>query len=152
MFSTENIASLIVAILYIAFFVIAILAFFTVLNYLLYTIFCIDGIVKQNTYNSAPFFKLNQIYHYYLINYVHFLNKDRIKRYRRDDVFYKKKEIKDFYVESDITKDVKYPDKLKKYRNLEKYEHVVEKDINIEYDENIKKNYGDDYINKNFND
>jgi hypothetical protein len=151
MFSTENIASLIVAILYIAFFVIAILAFFTVLNYLLYTIFCIDGIVKQNTYNSAPFFKLNQIYHYYLINYVHFLNKDRIKRYRRDDVFYKKKEIKDFYVESDITKDVKYPDKLKKYRNLEKYEHVVEKDINIEYDENIKKNYGDDYINKNFN-
>ena len=144
MFSTENIASLIVAILYIAFFVIAILAFFTVLNYLLYTIFCIDGIVKQNTYNSAPFFKLNQIYHYYLINYVHFLNKDRIKRYRRSNNFYKKKKIDDF----DKAKD---QDKLKKYRNLEKYEHVVEKDINIEYDEKIKKNYGDDYINKNFN-
>ena len=91
MFSTENIASLIVAIVYIAFFVIAILAFFTVLNYLLYTIFCIDGIVKQNTYNSAPFFKLNQIYHYYLINYVHFLNKDRIKRYKNQMIFYKKK-------------------------------------------------------------
>jgi hypothetical protein len=143
MFSTENIASLIVAIVYIAFFVIAILAFFTVLNYLLYTIFCIDGIVKQNTYNNAPFFKLNQIYHYYLINYVHFLNKDRIKRYRRSNNFYKKKKIDDF----DKAKD---QDKINKFNNLEKYEHVVEKDINIEHVNDISNIYNDDFINKYF--
>lgn len=137
MFSSENIASLIVAIVYIAFFVIAILAFFTVLNYLLYTIFCIDGIVKQNTYNSAPFFKLNQIYHYYLINYVHFLNKDRIKRYKRTYNFYKKMK------EGNHTTDGE-----NEFKNLESYENVVKEDINIKKEE--KEPYEKDFINKTF--
>jgi len=146
MFSIENIASLIIAIVYIAFVIIAILAFFTVLNYLLYTIFCIDGIVKQNTYNSAPFFKLNQIYHYYLINYVHFLNKNRIKRYKRSDTFYKKMEEVDHYKDGDKNSDVNDQDKLNEFKNLESYENVVKEDINIKIDntnhddlENINK-------------
>lgn len=146
MFSIENIASLIIAIVYIAFVIIAILAFFTVLNYLLYTIFCIDGIVKQNTYNSAPFFKLNQIYHYYLINYVHFLNKNRIKRYRRSEFSYKKMTKAEHYKDSDINNDVKDQDKLNEFKNLESYENVVKEDINIKIDssdgvENINKNF-----------
>jgi len=143
MFSIENIASLIIAIVYIAFVIIAILAFFTVLNYLLYTIFCIDGIVKQNTYNSAPFFKLNQIYHYYLINYVHFLNKNRIKRYKRSDTFYKKMEEVDHYKDGDVNDQ----DKLNEFKNLESYENVVNEDINIEID---NTNHDLEYINKYF--
>ena len=147
MFSIENIASLIIAIVYIAFVIIAILAFFTVLNYLLYTIFCIDGIVKQNTYNSAPFFKLNQIYHYYLINYVHFLNKNRIKRYKRSDTFYKKMTETDHYKDGDVNNDVNDQDKLNEFKNLESYENVVKEDINIKID---NTNHDLEYINKYF--
>lgn len=143
MFSIENIASLIIAIVYIAFVIIAILAFFTVLNYLLYTIFCINAIVKENTYNTAPFFKLNQIYHYYLINYVHFLNKDRIKRYRRSEFSYKKLTEEDHYKNGDVNDQ----DKLNEFKNLESYENVVKEDINIKKDSSSD---GGENINKNF--
>lgn len=145
MFSSENIAQLIIAIVYIIFVVIGLSAFFAILNYLLYTIFCINAIVKENTYNSAPFFKLNQIYHYYLINYVHFLNKDRIKRYRRSEFSYKKMTKAEHYKDSDMN-DVKDQDKLNEFKNLESYENVVKEDINIKIDssdgvENINKNF-----------
>tara|TARA_B100000787_G_scaffold170131_3_gene164212 strand:+ start:2119 stop:3909 length:1791 start_codon:yes stop_codon:yes gene_type:complete len=133
MISNDFLTSLIMAIVYIAFFVIAILVLFTTLNYLLYTIYCINGIIEQNTYNNAPFFKLNQIYHYYLINYVYFLNKNRNKRYKISNELYDKKckDKMDWFKKDGDKKNAM----LNKYEMITSYKDIIIPDLNAEKSE-----------------
>ena len=67
-------------------FIITIMA---IINYTLYSVYSINAIRKEYTYNNSPFFKLNQIYNYMLINYVYLLNKNKDIRYKRTNEFYK---------------------------------------------------------------
>lgn len=67
-------------------FIITIIA---IINYTLYSVYSINAIRKEYTYNNSPFFKLNQIYNYMLINYVYLLNKNKDIRYKRTNEFYK---------------------------------------------------------------
>ena len=67
---------------------IVIITIIAIINYTLYSVYSINAIRKEYTYNNSPFFKLNQIYNYMLINYVYLLNKNKDIRYERTDEFY----------------------------------------------------------------
>lgn len=67
---------------------IVIITIIAIINYTLYSVYSINAIIKEYTYNNSPFFKLNEIYNYMLINYVYLLNKNKDIRYKRTNEFY----------------------------------------------------------------
>lgn len=60
----------------------------TIINYTLYSVYSINSIRREYTYNNSPFFKLDQIYNYMLINYVYLLDKKRHIRFNKTDVYF----------------------------------------------------------------
>ena len=98
-------------------FIVALIIFIAIINYILYTIYSINANVKEYTYNSFPFFKLNQIYNYMLINYVYLLNNNKNIKYIKSEEYYfinKKTQNSDICTEDKSTECVdKYvPEKL----------------------------------------
>jgi len=61
----------------------------TIINYVLYSVYSINSIRREYTYNNSPFFKLDQIYNYMLINYVYLLDKKRHIRFNKTDKYFK---------------------------------------------------------------
>jgi hypothetical protein len=62
----------------------------TIINYTLYSVYSINAIRREYTYNNSPFFKLDQIYNYMLINYVYLLDKKRHIRFNKTDEYFTK--------------------------------------------------------------
>ena len=62
----------------------------TIINYTLYSVYSINAIRREYTYNNSPFFKLDQIYNYMLINYVYLLDKKRHIRFNKTDKYFTK--------------------------------------------------------------
>lgn len=60
----------------------------TIINYTLYSVYSINAIRREYTYNNSPFFKLDQIYNYMLINYVYLLDKKRHIRFNKTDKYF----------------------------------------------------------------
>lgn len=60
----------------------------TIINYVLYSVYSINAIRREYTYNNSPFFKLDQIYNYMLINYVYLLDKKRHIRFNKTNYYY----------------------------------------------------------------
>lgn len=60
----------------------------TIINYTLYSVYSINSIRREYTYNNSPFFKLDQIYNYMLINYVYLLDKKRHIRFNKTDEYF----------------------------------------------------------------
>jgi len=90
----ENTTTVIGYVIYLIIALIFIITIIAIINYTLYSVYSINAIRKEYTYNNSPFFKLNEIYNYMLINYVYLLNKNKNIRYERTDEFriYKEKE------------------------------------------------------------
>lgn len=84
----ENTTTVIGYVIYLIIALIFIITIIAIINYTLYSVYSINAIRKEYTYNNSPFFKLNQIYNYMLINYVYLLNKNKNIRYKRTDDFY----------------------------------------------------------------
>jgi len=85
----NDIAELIIY--YITFFAIGLIVLITLIamiNYMLYSVYSINAIRREYTYNNSPFFKLDQIYNYMLINYVYLLDKKRHIRFNKTDKYY----------------------------------------------------------------
>jgi len=87
----ENTTTAIGYAIYLIIALIVIITIIAIINYTLYSVYSINAIIKENTYNNSPFFKLNQIYNYMLINYVYLLNKNKDIRYKRTNEFYTEK-------------------------------------------------------------
>jgi len=84
----ENTTTAIGYIIYLIIALIFIITIIAIINYTLYSVYSINAIRKEYTYNNSPFFKLNEIYNYMLINYVYLLNKNKDIRYKRTNEFY----------------------------------------------------------------
>lgn len=84
----ENTTTAISYAIYLIIALIVIITIIAIINYTLYSVYSINAIRKEYTYNNSPFFKLNQIYNYMLINYVYLLNKNKDIRYKRTNKFY----------------------------------------------------------------
>ena len=84
----ENTTIVIGYIIYLIIALIFIITVIAIINYTLYSVYSINAIRKEYTYNNSPFFKLNTIYNYMLINYVYLLNKNKDIRYKRTNTFY----------------------------------------------------------------
>ena len=85
----NNTAELIIY--YITFFAIGLIfliTLITVINYTLYSVYSINALRREYTYNNSPFFKLDQIYNYMLINYVYLLDKKRHIRFNKTDEYF----------------------------------------------------------------
>lgn len=67
---------------------IVLITLITMINYMLYTVYSINAIRREYTYNNSPFFKLDQIYNYMLINYVYLLDKKRHIRFNKTDKYF----------------------------------------------------------------
>ena len=87
----ENTTTVIGYVIYLIIALIFIITIIAIINYTLYSVYSINAIRKEYTYNNSPFFKLNQIYNYMLINYVYLLNKNKDIRYKRTNNFYTEK-------------------------------------------------------------
>jgi len=87
----ENTTKAIGYAIYLIIALIVIITIIAIINYTLYSVYSINAIRKEYTYNNSPFFKLNQIYNYMLINYVYLLNKNKDIRYKRTNNFYTEK-------------------------------------------------------------
>ena len=83
----KNTTTVIGYVIYLIIALIFIITVIAIINYTLYSVYSINAIIKKNTYNNSPFFKLNTIYNYMLINYVYLLNKNKDIRYKRKDEF-----------------------------------------------------------------
>ena len=86
----NDIAELIIY--YITFFAIGLIVLITLIamiNYMLYSVYSINAIRREYTYNNSPFFKLDQIYNYMLINYVYLLDKKRHIRFNKTNKYFK---------------------------------------------------------------
>ena len=86
--NNENTTTAIGYVIYLIIALIFIITIIAIINYTLYSVYSINAIRKEYTYNNSPFFKLNEIYNYMLINYVYLLNKNKNIRYERTDDFY----------------------------------------------------------------
>jgi len=75
-------------IIFLAIGLIGLITLITMINYMLYSVYSINAIRREYTYNNSPFFKLDQIYNYMLINYVYLLDKKRHIRFNKTDVYY----------------------------------------------------------------
>jgi len=133
----KNVINLINGLLFFSTFIVALIIFISIINYVLYTIYTINANIKEYTYNSYPFFKLNQIYNYMLINYVYLFNNNKNIKYKKNNERY-------HYVSKETVKcksDIDAINCFNKYiPNLEN-ENMFIKDyeIEIEKDENKKK-------------
>lgn len=87
----KNTTTVISYAIYLIMALIFIITIITIINYTLYSVYSINAIRKEYTYNNSPFFKLNTIYNYMLINYVYLLNKNKDIRYKRTNNFYTEK-------------------------------------------------------------
>jgi len=85
--NNENTTMAIGYAIYLIIALIFIITLIAIINYTLYSVYSINAIKKEYTYNNSPFFKLNTIYNYMLINYVYLLNKNKDIRYKRTDTF-----------------------------------------------------------------
>lgn len=124
-------------------FIVALIIFIAIINYILYTIYSINANVKEYTYNSFPFFKLNQIYNYMLINYVYLLNNNKNIKYAKSDEGY--------YLIKNLNKPDNTFEILKKSENcideknlcIDKYIPIPEKLVQLDniskIDESLKK-------------
>lgn len=108
----ENTTTVIGYVIYLIIALIFIITIIAIINYTLYSVYSINAIRKEYTYNNSPFFKLNEIYNYMLINYVYLLNKNKNIRYKRTNTFFYKNsggfkeinnnvDVKNFYDEND---------------------------------------------------
>ena len=86
--NNENTTMAIGYAIYLIIALIFIITLIAIINYTLYSVYSINAIKKEYTYNNSPFFKLNTIYNYMLINYVYLLNKNKDIRYKRTNNFY----------------------------------------------------------------
>ena len=129
-------------------FIVALIIFIAIINYILYTIYSINANVKEYTYNSFPFFKLNQIYNYMLINYVYLLNNNKNIKYAKSDEGYyliKKDELCNDNASDDgkqktcIDKYVPIPKKLVKLDNISTIDESLKKEITDESDSYFTK-------------
>lgn len=75
-------------IIFLAIGLISLITLITIINYTLYSVYSINSIRREYTYNNSPFFKLDQIYNYMLINYVYLLDKKRHIRFKKTDNYY----------------------------------------------------------------
>ena len=75
-------------IIFLAIGLIVLITLITMINYMLYSVYSINAIRREYTYNNSPFFKLDQIYNYMLINYVYLLDKKRHIRFNKTDVYF----------------------------------------------------------------
>jgi len=101
----ENTTIVIGYIIYLIIALIFIITVIAIINYTLYSVYSINAIRKEYTYNNSPFFKLNTIYNYMLINYVYLLNKNKDIRYKRTNTFKIYKEGK--FDNPNFTDDIK---------------------------------------------
>ena len=136
----ENTTIVIGYIIYLIIALIFIITVIAIINYTLYSVYSINAIRKEYTYNNSPFFKLNTIYNYMLINYVYLLNKNKDIRYKRTNTFYIKNSGnfneeasgKDFYDENNNNDfrdviyyyDYSYIEKQIKKRNDDTYVYI----------------------------
>ena len=85
--NNENTTMAIGYAIYLIIALIFIITLIAIINYTLYSVYSINAIRKEYTYNNSPFFKLNTIYNYMLINYVYLLNKNKDIRYKRTNEY-----------------------------------------------------------------
>ena len=85
----DTVELIIYYIIFLAIGLIGLITLITMINYMLYSVYSINAIRREYTYNNSPFFKLDQIYNYMLINYVYLLDKKRHIRFNKTDVYYK---------------------------------------------------------------
>lgn len=84
----DTVELIIYYIIFLAIGLIGLITLITMINYMLYTVYSINAIRREYTYNNSPFFKLDQIYNYMLINYVYLLDKKRHIRFNKTDVYF----------------------------------------------------------------
>ena len=84
----DTVELIIYYIIFLAIGLIGLITLITMINYMLYSVYSINAIRREYTYNNSPFFKLDQIYNYMLINYVYLLDKKRHIRFNKTDVYY----------------------------------------------------------------
>jgi len=128
---------------YIIYLIIALIFIITVIaiiNYTLYSVYSINAIRKEYTYNNSPFFKLNTIYNYMLINYVYLLNKNKDIRYKRTNTFKIYKEEK--FDNPNFTDDIKGYDE----NNYNDFRDVIYYYDYSYIEKQIKKNKDDTYV------
>ena len=128
---------------YIIYLIIALIFIITVIaiiNYTLYSVYSINAIRKEYTYNNSPFFKLNTIYNYMLINYVYLLNKNKDIRYKRTNTFKIYKEGK--FDNPNFTDDIKGYDE----NNYNDFRYVIYYYDYSYIEKQIKKNKDDTYV------
>ena len=120
-------------------FIVALIIFIAIINYILYTIYSINANVKEYTYNSFPFFKLNQIYNYMLINYVYLLNNNKNIKYAKSDEGY-------YLIKKDELCNDNASDDGKQKTCIDKYVPIPENlnNISIIQDESLKKEITDE--------
>ena len=75
-------------IIFLAIGLIFLITLITIINYTLYSVYSINAIRREYTYNNSPFFKLDQIYNYMLINYVYLLDKKRHIRFNKTNKYF----------------------------------------------------------------
>lgn len=84
----DTVELIIYYIIFLAIGLIGLITLITMINYMLYSVYSINAIRREYTYNNSPFFKLDQIYNYMLINYVYLLDKKRHIRFNKTDVYF----------------------------------------------------------------
>lgn len=84
----DTVELIIYYIIFLAIGLIGLITLITIINYTLYSVYSINAIRREYTYNNSPFFKLDQIYNYMLINYVYLLDKKRHIGFNKTDVYF----------------------------------------------------------------
>ena len=84
----DTVELIIYYIIFLAIGLIGLITLITMINYMLYSVYSINAIRREYTYNNSPFFKLDQIYNYMLINYVYLLDKKRHIRFNKTDEYF----------------------------------------------------------------
>lgn len=136
----ENTTIVIGYIIYLIIALIFIITVIAIINYTLYSVYSINAIRKEYTYNNSPFFKLNTIYNYMLINYVYLLNKNKDIRYKRTNTFKIYKE--GIFDNPNFTDDIKGYDE----NNYNDFRDVIYYYDYSYIEKQIKKNKDDTYV------
>jgi len=110
----DTVELIIYYIIFLAIGLIGLITLITIINYVLYSVYSINAIRREYTYNNSPFFKLDQIYNYMLINYVYLLDKKRHIRFNKTDEYFKdasgssiRKVIRETVKDEDVNNDFK---------------------------------------------
>ena len=126
----DTVELIIYYIIFLAIGLIGLITLITMINYMLYSVYSINAIRREYTYNNSPFFKLDQIYNYMLINYVYLLDKKRHIRFNKTDEYF-----------TDATGSTTVPDR----------EPVKEEDANNDF-KDVVYYYDYSYIEKQIED